>query len=61
MPWICRLHLESQTRSASGPSPMIAIRFCAFGHLRWYSKLATFAPPPAAVTPDSRIELPIVS
>ena len=51
MPWIWRLHLTSQTRSSSGPSPMIAIRFCAFGHLRWYSKLATLAPPPCRRRP----------
>ncbi len=37
MPWIWMLHLESQTRSGSSESPMIAIRFCALGQLRWYS------------------------
>ena len=44
MPWIWMLHLTSQTRSGSSESPMIAIRFCALGHLRWYSKFATRAP-----------------
>ena len=61
MPSICRLHLWSQTRSRVGPSPMIAIRFCAFGQLRWYSKLATLAPPPLPAMPDASSELPISS
>ena len=39
---------------------MIAIRFCALGHLRWYSKFATrapFWPKP----PEARMSPPIVS
>ena len=37
MPSIWMSHLTSQTLSASPESPMIAIRFCALGHTRWYS------------------------
>ncbi len=60
MPWIWMSHLTSHLRSGSSESPMIAIRFCALGHLRWYSKFATRAPflpnPPVA-----RMSPPIVS